>query len=151
MKDINTKEKFIELRAKGYSYPRISELIGVSERLLVEWNKEFKEDISRKHLQELEILRDKYQLYSGYRIQTFGNLLLALRKELEQRDFTTVKTEKLIDLEMKLYNDLEKELSPIAKLDEELLTPTVITAELMRELNNRCKREEALRKNHEGD
>ncbi|KQC12181.1 MAG: hypothetical protein APR63_11685 [Desulfuromonas sp. SDB] len=57
-------------------------MIGVSERLMVQWNKEFKEDISQRHLQELEILKEKYQLHSEYRT---GNEIM--QRSLKRNQF----------------------------------------------------------------
>lgn len=45
MKDFNTIEKFIRLRASGMTYEEITEEIDVSRPTLVKWNKEYSGEI----------------------------------------------------------------------------------------------------------
>jgi len=45
MKDTDKKKDFIELRAKDWSFQRISEEISVSKPTLIKWDKEFKYEI----------------------------------------------------------------------------------------------------------
>jgi hypothetical protein len=45
MYDNDTKNEFIELRAKGWSPSRISDQLKVSQRTLVDWNRQEREQI----------------------------------------------------------------------------------------------------------
>ena len=56
MKTQQDKERFIELRAKGYSYNKISELTGLAKQTLVDWNADLEERISNLKAIELEAL-----------------------------------------------------------------------------------------------
>jgi hypothetical protein len=47
MKDIDTINSFISLRASGFTYKDIQEEIDVSKPTLVKWNKLYKHDIER--------------------------------------------------------------------------------------------------------
>lgn len=45
MKDQETKEKFVELRAKGLSFDRIAAELHVSKQSLINWAKELETEI----------------------------------------------------------------------------------------------------------
>jgi transcriptional regulator with XRE-family HTH domain len=40
MYDIDTKNQFLELRAKGWSLSRVAERLKVAQRTLVDWNRQ---------------------------------------------------------------------------------------------------------------
>ena len=109
MEDLETKNRFIDLRAKGKSYQKISEEIGVSKRTLINWGEELSFEISNAHALELEALQDKYYMLKERRIILFGEKLKAISEEIENRDISDVQTEKLFDLFFKMYGLLEKE------------------------------------------
>ena len=56
MYDIDTKGKFLELRAKGWSLARITKRLKVAQRTLVDWNREEQEQIRSLRAIELEAL-----------------------------------------------------------------------------------------------
>jgi transposase len=45
MEDLETKMVFVELRAKGYSYYRISKEMDISKQTLINWGKELAREI----------------------------------------------------------------------------------------------------------
>ena len=103
MKTIDTKERFIELRAQGWSFDKIAKELKVSKVALVDWAKEFEEEIANLKAVELEALYEKYYLLKEERIKTFGELLQKLRKEIDKRDLKDLSTDKLIDLYNKMF------------------------------------------------
>jgi len=107
------KEKFIQLRAKGYSFDKIAKKLQMSKQTLIDWNKELEEEISNFKAMELELLYEKYYLTREQRLQTFGQMLSRLKDEIDIRDLSEIPTEKLLDLWLK-YND---------KVKEELIEP----------------------------
>ena len=60
MKDQETKEGFVELRAKGWSFDRIAQELRVSKQTLINWRREFALQISNLKAIELEALREKF-------------------------------------------------------------------------------------------
>lgn len=48
MKTDTEKEKFIELRARGLSFSKIAEAIGVSKPILIKWNSELGKEIANQ-------------------------------------------------------------------------------------------------------
>ena len=48
MKDNSIKEKFVLLRAEGLSFDKIAKKIKVSKPTLIEWQKDFRDEIKEK-------------------------------------------------------------------------------------------------------
>lgn len=107
MKDLKAKEKFLELRAQGKSLRSIEKEIGTDRRTLAKWESEFKEELENLQAAELEALREKYWLTTQARLERYGGLLQRAMDEIEQRDLSTVKTPKLVDLAIKLDSQLQ--------------------------------------------
>jgi len=107
------KEKFIQLRAKGYSFDKIAKKLQMSKQTLINWNKELEEEISNFKAMELELLYEKYYLTREQRLQTFGQMLSKLKDEIDIRNLSEIPTDKLLELFLK-YND---------KVKEELIEP----------------------------
>ena len=121
MADLEKQKEFIRLKAKGKSYRKISEEIGVSKRTLINWGKELSYDIENAHAIELEALQDEYYMLKERRIKLFGEKLKAISEEIETRGLEEVPTEKLFDLFFKMYRTLEKEAVEVHyKSDKEI-------------------------------
>lgn len=123
METSELKEKFILLRAKGYSFDRIAKELGKSKQALVNWSKDFDEEISNLKNMELEALNEQYYLSKRRKIEVLGEFLNKLKAEMDGRDLTLVPTEKLMDLFLKYYSVLETErVEPTFKSSEEIRT-----------------------------
>jgi transposase len=46
-KDTKTRERFMELRAKGHSFDKISEELKVSKPTLIQWRKDLEKQIAK--------------------------------------------------------------------------------------------------------
>ena len=108
MELLETKEKFIELRAKGWSFDKIAKELGKAKQTLIDWSKELQNEIANLRAIELEALYESYYLLKENRLQTLGVMLTKIKKEVEQRDLSEVPTDKLLDLLLK-YNLQTKE------------------------------------------
>ena len=62
MKDTQTKERFIELRAQGWSHDRIARELKVTKPTLIRWARELHSEISNLRALELDALQDKFAL-----------------------------------------------------------------------------------------
>jgi len=121
MKTQQDKERFIELRAKGYSYNKISELTGLAKQTLVDWNAELEERISNLKAIELEALYEQYQLLKEDKIRNFGAILAKITDELNARDFSKVPTGRLLELYLLYYEKASGEiLEPNFKTSEQI-------------------------------
>ena len=109
MADSKKQKQFIEMRAKGISYQKIANEIGVPNSTLINWGKKFSMEISNAHALELEVLQDEFYLLKERRIKLFGEKLKTISEEIEKRDLSDINTEKLFDLFFKMYKLLEKE------------------------------------------
>ena len=110
MKDTQTKERFIELRASGLSYDKIAKELQVSKVTLIAWAREFELELSNLRAIELESLLESYYLTRVKRIELLGERLKALKAELESRDLRDVPTAKLFILFTKCYELLKAEV-----------------------------------------
>ncbi len=119
MKDNETKQKFIELRAKGLSFDKIGNELNVSKQTLINWQSEFVEEIDNLKSMELEALYEQFYLQKRQRIERFGKLLDRLQNEIESRDLQELETGKLIDLYLKVYSDTIAELTTLNFKDEQ--------------------------------
>lgn len=121
MKPQSTKETFIELRAKGYSYDRIARELKTNKQTLIDWGKELQDEIANRKALELEALYETFYLLKEYRLKNFGNLLNKIEKELQARDLSDVPTDKLLDLFLKYNSQLKEEIvEPVFKSSQEL-------------------------------
>lgn len=102
MKDVTVKEKFVELRARGWSFDRIAKELQVSKQTLMNWSREFSLEIRNRRAIEHEALLEQYELTREGRIEFLGNLVKKLREELASRSLATVSTERLVDLSLKV-------------------------------------------------
>ncbi len=109
MESSELKEKFILLRAKGYSFDRLAKELGKSKQTLVNWSKELEEEIANLKSMEIEALNEQFYLSKQHKIQAFGEVLDKIKTEMNARDLSDVPTDKLMDLFLKYYALLEAE------------------------------------------
>lgn len=131
METTNIKQRFIELRAQGWSYDKIAKELGKAKQTLVDWGKELEEEIANLKALELETLYETYYLSKETRLETFGKLLGKIKDEVLSRDLSEVPTDKLLELFLKYSNQAKEEITDPKfktsaeieeeKLDKELL------------------------------
>ena len=108
---INKTDKqqgFIELRAKGNSFDTIAKQLEVSKGTLINWSRDLEDEIQNYSALELDTLKEKYLISKKHQIQSYGEQLATVREELSSRDLSDVKTEKLIEVEIKLLEAINK-------------------------------------------
>jgi len=121
MTDLNTKNKFIELRSKGHSFNYIAKEINKSKQTLINWSKDFEEEIANLKGIELETLFEACFVLKEQRIKLLASNLKLVEEELDKRDLKDVSTEKLIDIAMKNISMLKNEyIEPIFKSEEDI-------------------------------
>jgi len=101
--NFKTQQMFITLRAQGESFDRISKDLNVSKPTLIKWDRQYKEAIAEEKETNRMILIKQYKLYKYNQLAVFGNLLIKIRKELSNRDFTDVPSDKLVDMLERIY------------------------------------------------
>ena len=102
-----TKDKFIELRAQGWSLPRIATELHVSKTTLVEWNREFASDIQSLRAAELELLKEKMIASREEELDRLARLRKDVNDELAHRTLRLIPIEKLFHLSIELREEME--------------------------------------------
>jgi len=134
MELIDTKQRFIELRAKSWSFDKIAKELGKAKQTLIDWSKELQDEIANCKALELEALYESYYLLKENRLQTFGAMLTKIKEEALKRDLSDVPTDKLLDLLLKYENQVKDEvIEPTYKTSEEMLEDRM-DKELLEEL-----------------
>uniref|UniRef100_UPI00404859C8 hypothetical protein n=1 Tax=Algoriphagus sp. TaxID=1872435 RepID=UPI00404859C8 len=121
METIETKRRFIELRAKGYSFDKIAKELGKAKQTLLDWSRELDQEIAQAKALELDSLYESYSLYKEARLKTLGEILSKLKKEADNRDLTDLPTDRLLDLFLK-YEGVVKDslVEPVFKSSREI-------------------------------
>lgn len=125
MEILEVKQKFIELRAKGWSFDKIAKKIGKSKQTLLDWSKELDLEIANYKALELDLLYENYYLYKENRLKMFGELIGRIKEELSTRSLEDVPTDKLLDLLLKYESHIKEDLiEPIFKSSQEIKEAT---------------------------
>jgi IS30 family transposase len=135
MELIKTKEKFIDLRAQGYSYDKIAKQLNKAKQTLIEWNKDLQGVIAERRAYELEALYEAYKITKEGRLRNLGETLNRLRDEIARRDLSEVPTEKLLDLLIKYSTQVKDEViePDYSTQAEETYSPPQITVHISQE------------------
>lgn len=119
-KTLEDKEQFIELRAKGYSFAKISEQINVSKPTLIQWSQDeatFR-NINNLRALHLDELQEKYAISKQHRIEVFSELLERIKAELATRDLTELSTVRLVSLHIRLLDAVRRDETKLQLLGE---------------------------------
>jgi len=103
------KNRFIHLRAKGNSLAKIAKELKVSKSTLSNWSQELGELIAEAKAMELEALQEEFFLLKEGRIRLIGEQLKAIQAEIGKRDLSKVKTDKLMELQLRYFGELKGE------------------------------------------
>ena len=118
MKDQKTKERFVELRAQGLSFVKISQELDVSKQTLIDWSKKFEFEVRNRRAIELEALQEKYFITKQKRIEVYAEWLEGLKKEWIKRDLSEISTEKLFDMLLRCSAILKDEIADLVVFQE---------------------------------
>ena len=113
MKTVEEKNKFIQLRARGFSFDKIAEQLEVSKPTLLKWSGELFEEIQEAQFHEQENLLNQYSVMRRNRFETYSRLLSEALQELknraEENKLERMDTEKLLNLALKIEERLEQD------------------------------------------
>ena len=115
-KTLKDHQKFIELRAKGLSYDKISKELGMNKNTCVSLSKKYEIEIQNTKQIELEAIREEFFLMKKQKISILADQLKKVREQLEIRDFSDVSTIDLIKLQSDLITAIELEFNRSAVL-----------------------------------
>ncbi len=101
-------DKFIELRARGWSLGHISTELGVSKRTLVDWNREYAKDVEEYHGLETQLLKEKFMATREEELTDLRRFQKDIADELGNRTLKYIETEKLFQLSVDLRGEIER-------------------------------------------
>ena len=105
--------KFVELRARGYSYDKIAEETGISKPTLLKWSTDYSRELKEAEHFEMNSLLSQYGVLRQSRVEAFssmlGKALQELKKRAEQNDYSEIPTDKLLKLTLEFERRVERE------------------------------------------
>jgi hypothetical protein len=113
MHDENTVQRFIELRAQGWTYARLITELNVSKPTLIAWSRKHQFQIQNLKAIELEALREKWLASTAERVNALGDQLRQVDAELAQRDVSGLTTSQLHALARTLRRQIEHATGPL--------------------------------------
>ena len=113
MHDEQTVQRFIELRASGWTYARLMTELNVTKPTLIAWSRKHQFQIQNLKAIELEALSDKWLTSVTARVNTLGAQLQQVEAELARRNLTELHTPRLFVLERQLRRQIERATGPV--------------------------------------
>ncbi len=110
MKTQNEKKRFVELRAKGLSYDKISKELGISKPTLIKWNDELKNEIANIRYFEFESIIAEYSLSKRSRLESFSIILSKALEELKERSFDEINVKDLVNIIFQMNQKIQTEV-----------------------------------------
>ena len=112
MHDENTVQRFIELRAQGWSYARLMTELNVTKPTLIAWSRKHQFQLQNLKAIELEALGEKWLASTADRVNRLGEQLRQVEGELSQRNLGDLTTLQLYTLALSLRRQIEQATGP---------------------------------------
>ena len=112
MHDENTVQRFIELRAQGWSYARLMTELNVTKPTLIAWSRKHQFQLQNLKAIELEALGEKWLASTADRVNSLGEQLRQVEGELSQRNLGDLTTLQLYTLARSLRRQIEQATGP---------------------------------------
>ena len=125
MHDDQTIQRFIELRAQGWTYARLMAELKVTKPTLITWSRKHQFQIQNLKAIELEALGEEWLASVSDRVRQFGQQIRRIEAELAQRDPAKLTTVQLHLLARQLRRQIEQATgrvrftSPVAEIPNE--------------------------------
>src|SRR5580765_8214978 len=101
------QDKFIELRAQGWSFSHIASELYVSKRTLVEWSHEFDADIKSLRTTGLQLLQEKVTASREEQLDRLLRFQKDVEDELASRPLGVISLEKLFQIACELRKQIK--------------------------------------------
>jgi hypothetical protein len=103
---VDKQDKFIELRAQGWSFAHIASELHLSKRTLVDWSREFAKDIQSLRAAGLDLLHEKVTASREEALDRLLRLQKDVEDELANRRLSGITMDTLFHI----ASDLRKEI-----------------------------------------
>ena len=113
MKTAEMREKFILLRAAGYSFRKIAAELGISTSTAQDWENKHYKEIKQLKADEMTALYEQYHATQRERIKTIGETLTAIEKVMKEKDvYNNLKPRDLMNYHLRYLQLLAAEYKP---------------------------------------
>ncbi len=102
----------------------------------IQWQRDLGKKIDQLKAINYESLLEKYALKTKHKIEALGKLSKTLVAELANRNLSDVPTEKLLDMQLKIYSHVEKITDNLKYFE-----PKTSLEENLRDFNSHCTNE----------
>ena len=113
MHDDKTVQRFVELRASGWTYARIMTELDVSKPTLIAWSRKHQFQIKNLKAIELEALSERWLASTTDRVNALGEQLRKVETELARREAADLSTQQLFALARSLRRQIEQTIGPL--------------------------------------
>jgi len=113
MHDEQTVQRFIELRASGWTYARLMTELNTSKPTLIAWGRKHQFLIQNLKTIELESLADQWLASVQDRVKAWGEQLRKVEAEIAKRDPADLTTAQLFSLARSLRRQIEQATGPV--------------------------------------
>ena len=113
MHDDKTVQRFIELRASGWTYARLMTELEVSKPTLIAWSRKYQFQIQNLKAIELEALSERWLASTTDRVNALGEQLRKIEAELVQRNAADLSTLQLFALARSLRRQIQQAIGPL--------------------------------------
>jgi hypothetical protein len=108
-----TIQRFIELRASGWTYARLMTELNVSKPTLIDWSRKHQFQIQNLRAIEMESLARHWLSSTTDRVKSLGEQLQRVEAELVKRDPADLTTAQLYTLARNLRRQIEQATGPV--------------------------------------
>jgi hypothetical protein len=108
-----TIQRFIELRASGWTYARLMTELNVSKPTLIDWSRKHQFQIQNLRAIEMESLAGQWLSSTADRVKALGQQLQRVEAELVKRDPADLTTAQLYTLACSLRRKIEQATGPV--------------------------------------
>ena len=113
MHEPQTIQRFIEMRAQGWTYARLMTELNVSKPTLIAWSRKHQFEIQNHKAIELEALREQWLASTAERVNHLGTQLQRVETELARRNLEDLNTPQLWSLARALRRQIEQATGPV--------------------------------------
>ena len=113
MKDLKTKERFVELRAQGLSFDSIAKELAVSKTTLLKWSRDLEDKINNENYFAYQRLIEQYKMTKIARLKLKMQEWQKVSDALEKKDFNELSAKELLNIQEKLENQLTDMISKV--------------------------------------
>lgn len=109
MKTKDQKEKFIQLRAEGNSFDKISDILNISKPTLIKWNIEFIKKIDNLEYLKYQSILEQHKLVKQKRIEFLSEHLEKINEALSNKTYEDLSIKDLILIRKELSSEIYRE------------------------------------------